>query len=342
MFGGVEKRAFRSILRRLEAFSGVRIVTYCLMGNHFHLLLKVPDKEGMEKLDAGRLLELLPLLYDAKTVESVGKELERARQSGNAEWERAILDRFERRRGDLSMFLKMLKQRFSVFFNRRKERVGTLWEGRFRSVLIEGGEEALRAVAAYIDLNPVRAGLVSRPEDYGWSGYGEACGAGAGARKARLGLGMITREGLENPEKAGTVPWEEVRASYRCLLYTRGNVSENAPDGRGGAPGTGREHDEAGMTENAETAETEATEAVDRPETLAEALRRRIRDFTEGAVIGSADFVGAVAEQLRAEGRLAKRRTGGGQAVGDAESGGLRTLRRVRKTSRAAVARPEG
>jgi hypothetical protein len=42
--------------------------------------------------------------------------------------------------------------------NRRLERTGTLWEGRFKSVLVEGGEQALLTVAAYIDLNPVRAG----------------------------------------------------------------------------------------------------------------------------------------------------------------------------------------
>ena len=64
---------------------------------------------------------------------------------------------------DLSAFMKLLKQRFSQWFNRTHQRTGTLWEERFRSVLIEGTGPALATVAAYIDLNPVRAGLVHDP-----------------------------------------------------------------------------------------------------------------------------------------------------------------------------------
>ena len=62
VFHADEKEVFRSILRKLETFTGVRVVTYCLMGNHFHLLLEVPERESLPRLDAGRLLELLPLL----------------------------------------------------------------------------------------------------------------------------------------------------------------------------------------------------------------------------------------------------------------------------------------
>lgn len=55
-------------------------------------------------------------------------------------------------------------------FNRRHERTGTLWEGRFRASLIDSPRYLL-ACARYIDLNPVRAGLVARPERYPWSSY---------------------------------------------------------------------------------------------------------------------------------------------------------------------------
>jgi len=50
-------------------------------------------------------------------------------------------------------------------------RSGYLWGDRFKSVLIEKGEGLLNCLA-YIDLNPVRAGIVKRPEDYRWSGIG--------------------------------------------------------------------------------------------------------------------------------------------------------------------------
>jgi len=53
-------------------------------------------------------------------------------------------------------------------FNRRHGRIGTLWQGRFKSCLVES-TGYLMQVLRYIDLNPVRASLVPRPEDYRWS-----------------------------------------------------------------------------------------------------------------------------------------------------------------------------
>ncbi len=193
VFHASEKEAFRSILRKLERFLDVRVATYCLMGNHFHLLLEVPERETLEPLTPESLLRRLPLLYGPDKVNEVAAEFERARVSGTAAWEKEILSRYERRRADLSIFLKELKQRVSIFVNRRLERTGTLWEGRFKSVLVEGGEQALLTVAAYIDLNPVRAGLVKRPEDYRWSGYGEAVGGSKGAPRKR---GMVLRRSI--------------------------------------------------------------------------------------------------------------------------------------------------
>ena len=55
-------------------------------------------------------------------------------------------------------------------FNRRHERTGTLWEGRFRASLVDSARYLI-ACLRYIDLNPVRAGLVTRPEHYPWSSY---------------------------------------------------------------------------------------------------------------------------------------------------------------------------
>jgi hypothetical protein len=70
-----------------------------------------------------------------------------------------------------------------AWYNKENKRVGTLWEERFKSVLLQGGG-ALATVAAYIDLNPVRAKIVEDPADYRWSGYGEACFGVAQSRRA--------------------------------------------------------------------------------------------------------------------------------------------------------------
>lgn len=75
------------------------------------------------------------------------------------------------------------------WFNRNNQRRGTLWEERFKSVIIESGV-ASRMMATYIDLNPVRAGMVKDPAEYRWSGYCET------VRGGKTGNGKMAREGL--------------------------------------------------------------------------------------------------------------------------------------------------
>jgi len=315
VFHATEKEAFRSILRKLETFTGVRVATYCLMGNHFHLLLEVPDRNLLPELDAEDLLSILPLLYDKATVETIGQEIAFVRKSNDTAGERAILQRFERRRGNLSIFLKELKQRVSIYMNKRLGRTGTLWEGRFKSLLVEGGESALLAVAAYIDLNPVRARLVSKPEDYRWSGYGEANGAGKGAARARQGLGSIQREALENP--GAPLDWKRTRDRYRVLLYLTGEEhpsdERHHPPSRPGIP-------------QEEVSKATGQNTIPLPEIL----RRKVRYFSDGAVLGSAAFVDRAFELLREKGRIGSKRRTGARTPRGADWGELRVLRDLR------------
>ena len=66
--------------------------------------------------------------------------------------------------------MKALGQRYVQYFNKAYKRSGTLWEGRYRSCLLQE-EEYLMACMRYIELNPVRAGMVDHPGDYRWSSY---------------------------------------------------------------------------------------------------------------------------------------------------------------------------
>jgi putative transposase len=68
------------------------------------------------------------------------------------------------------LLMKHLGQRYVQKFNRRYGRTGTLWEGRYRSCLTDSAAYVL-ACYRYIERNPVRAGMVDRPEDYPWSSY---------------------------------------------------------------------------------------------------------------------------------------------------------------------------
>ncbi|MEA3280151.1 MAG: hypothetical protein U9Q38_06090, partial [Thermodesulfobacteriota bacterium] len=68
----------------------------------------------------------------------------------------------------LSKYIQEIKQTFSRYYNKRKDRRGALWGERFKSVIVENGETLVNCLA-YIDLNPVRAGLVEKPEEYRWN-----------------------------------------------------------------------------------------------------------------------------------------------------------------------------
>jgi hypothetical protein len=160
--------------------------------------------------------------------------------------------------GDVSAYMKLVKQRFSIWFNRSHRRYGTLWSERFKSVLVESGQ-ALQTMSAYIDLNCVRAGLVADPKDYRFCGYAEAV---AGDKTAQNGLGVV----MENSN------WKETQAIYRQVLFA-----------------TAAETKERGASVSAE-ALAEVMKADGRLP-LATVLRCRVRYFSDGAVLGSQAFV---------------------------------------------------
>jgi putative transposase len=71
----------------------------------------------------------------------------------------------------ISNTMKVVGSRYAQYINLRYKRTGTLWEGRHRPSLIQS-EKYLLTCHRYIELNPVRAGMVARPEEYRWSSYG--------------------------------------------------------------------------------------------------------------------------------------------------------------------------
>ena len=81
----------------------------------------------------------------------------------------------------IPQMMQAVGRRYVRYFNQRQGRTGTLWEGRYKSTLIQA-ERYLLACMAYIDLNPVRAGLALEPGDYPWSSHGHY----AGLRNDRL------------------------------------------------------------------------------------------------------------------------------------------------------------
>jgi putative transposase len=69
-----------------------------------------------------------------------------------------------------SLMMKHLGQRYTQYINRTRSRIGSLWEGRFRSNIVDS-EMYVMTCYRYVELNPVRAGMVQRPEQYPWSSF---------------------------------------------------------------------------------------------------------------------------------------------------------------------------
>ena len=75
----------------------------------------------------------------------------------------------------LPQMMQAVGRRYVRYFNDRQQRSGTLWEGRYKSTVIQT-DRYLLACMAYIDLNPVRAALVDQAQDYPWSSHGHYIG----------------------------------------------------------------------------------------------------------------------------------------------------------------------
>ena len=158
----IDKEVLRKMIWQVAAFSGVEVLTYCIMSNHFHVLLRVPESvniSDVELLRRYRILYPKPTKYQTASIALMEQTL----AAGGKE-ALVIRKRLLVRMGDVSEYMKSVKQRFSVWYNRSHQRKGTLWNERFKSVLVEGKGNPLQAMAAYIDLNPVRAGLVADPK----------------------------------------------------------------------------------------------------------------------------------------------------------------------------------
>ena len=331
VFGTEEKEKFRALMRLQEKFTGCRATSYCLMDNHFHILLEVPPM-AESGLSDEELLKRLSAIYSGASVAGVAKELADARtvvhanEGGLEEALAAIHKRFTYRMHDLGEFMKGLLQRFTQWFNRAHSRTGRLWEDRFKSLIVEDGVAA-KTISAYIDLNPVRAGMVKDPADYRWSSYGEAIGGGAKGNGKTARAGLVRALRAHQGVGADANLWADgVSREYRKLLMA-GAVGRSAESvGRDGKMSTKTLR--KGISNEAAEREREKNGEIP----FGKMLRCRIRYFTDGAVIGSREFVDEAFAKSR-ERFGPRRKTGARRLKGDSApaSGVLWSLRDLRK-----------
>ena len=149
--GDIEKNFMLDLIRRYAALYFVEILGFSIMGNHFHILVRMfPEHKFTDE-------ELLKRYVDFYGDERIFAD--------------GLLPSLRAKLSSLSEFMREIKVGFARFYNRRHDRRGYFWGDRFKSVIVENGETLINCLA-YIDLNPLRAGLVQRPEQYRWNSLG--------------------------------------------------------------------------------------------------------------------------------------------------------------------------
>ena len=260
LFKDREKEMLRKMLWQVAEFCGAEILTYCVMTNHFHVLLRIPEKTTLSDAELMRRYKVLypkPTKFQTASTKVMESQLEAGGEEANE-----IRRKLRARMGDVSEYMKTVKQRFSVWYNRNNRRYGTLWADRFKSVLVEGVGNPLQTMAAYIDLNPVRAGLVDDPKDYRFCGYAEAVAGVVGAKR-----GLIHVWGDHGVKRI-----DSALRAHRSLIF-------------------GKRASDPGLSEMTREQALKVLDREDGELPKSVMLRCRVRYFTDGAILGSAEFV---------------------------------------------------
>ena len=210
--------------------------------------------------------------------------------------------------------MKALKQRFTQWYNGREGRDGFLWSERFKSVLVEDGHAA-RVMAAYIDLNPVRAGIVATAGGLPVERLGRG-----GGRQAQGARGLEVADGREIARPDGrreaaheAGDWRKTAAAYRRMMEDD-VARRGGPQPAGGKREGGRDGGAGKLSE-------------------AELLRGRVRYFTDGLVVGSEQFVDAAFGATKE--LFGPKRKSGARKLTGADTG-LRVMRALRVKPRGA------
>ena len=265
-----EKEMLIRMMHRQAAFCGLDLLAYSIMSNHFHILAQV--RHDKPKTDE-ELLRRFRLLHEGHSISPYSMTpdaLENALEQNDGVAQR-LREALLARMGDVSVFMRELKQRFSIWYNHQNGNHGTLWMDRFKSLVVEPSLHAMATVAAYIDLNAVRSGQVDDPADYRFCSYAAAMGGKASAIE---GYRLIY----------GGRSFADTIAGYRLCLF-----------GKGAKPKGEQDKDRGVISEEKLDEVIRSGGKVE----MAELLRRRVRYFSDGMAIGSRLFLKEIYEQHR-------------------------------------------
>ena len=233
------------LIRRYAALYLVEILGFCLMGNHFHLLVKMfPEYKFTDEDIKNRFVGFYgdDRAFAYGQVPSLRKKL-----------------------SNLSEFVREIKVGLARYYNRRYNRRGYFWGDRFKSVIVEKGETLINCLA-YIDLNPLRAGLVDRPEEYRWNSLGYHMQTGNKDNFLSLDFGL---------QEFGVLEAKQGLRGYRRYVYEAGAIDRS----------------EIGKRNIIETAVVEKERKKAFKITRVDRFQYRTRYFTDSGIIGTKEFV---------------------------------------------------
>ena len=216
----------RRILRTQAEFAGLDVITFCFLKNHFHVLLHVDPEKAITDVTDAELVRRFRALYGSKRSPSLGADADTLEVVLERDDERSgrVRAQLKARMGDVSVFMRELKTRFTFWYNKHYHTVGTFWAERYRRVFLEPGSGALRTVAAYIDLNAVRAGLAESPQAYRYCGLGEVA---IGQADARAAYRWLVRR-----KKGSRTMGVDGQRRVRGLLGARGSLGGSHTEGQ--------------------------------------------------------------------------------------------------------------
>jgi len=228
IFGEKERAKFLKLAKGYAVFGGIDLVSWCLMGNHFHLMVRVRAEDAM-KLGDAEVVDRCSHIYEGWKLGRLRANYENSPSEASR---KQLLDPFRERMGSLPEYVGQVKKAFTLWYNIRNGRVGTLWEGRYHSTLMEHEADEARVkqtglgglaqvIAAYIDLNPLRAGEVAEPEGNDWTAYGRAV---RGDETALRGLRILWGEEIGGKK--------DLLGAHKCAVYEEGHedkVPESGP-----------------------------------------------------------------------------------------------------------------
>ena len=255
---GCREKLLKTLTHYASAYYS-EVGAFSVMGNHWHLVVKMAEPRELSRKE---LQSRLAMLHPKK-------HKKMARSMSEKDW-----NRLEMRLFDISELMRNIQSAFGIWFNRTFKRSGGLWQDRFKSTLL-GDEQAVLDCMLYVDLNPVRAGLVKRPEKHkGSSLYYREMGA-------HTDLLMPLKEFLGEDSE------HDALTQYRSRAYHRGNV----PTKRN----------------QAKIADEILAEEEARGFKVRGVYLKKLRHLTDGVVLGTEEFVKQALTRFKRRGIYARR-----------------------------------